>query len=467
VDHAFSGWLVFVAGSLFCRELHFWGTNNGIYALMLIAFWYLATRAERLRPFVESRLVCSLFFGAVWTYGVSKTFDRAWWNFLPGADRWTDSIEETMEATAHLCILSMAIASSRIARRLSPVAALSTSRASRVRRVGLVAVVGVAAGFAAYGANGESTDRAHRAAGGFSPELSSVCRVHPDLGQNLFLASSDEDRSLMLCTLDSGRPTCLDRLKLEVPLDDGTTYHLDDLEDLAWDGGEWYFAVSSHRHLVPEEDAARMAKSRGTECAIVRFQLARSGDRIVVSHAETVASDLLATIRELGVFESIDWTASKVFRWRRLVKSWQLDVEGLAYVDGALLLGFKNPVEQGRATILSYDLATGSLSLAARPNLGGHGILGLDYDAAQDRLLVLSNDPLKHAYGDSLLWVATRADDESTWQFPATPQAVLEHRSAGKERKASGLTTLNEHLVVCFDAESAAPVRVIPLGQVW
>jgi hypothetical protein len=477
VDHAFSGWLLFVATSLFCRELHFWGTNNGIYGSMLIAFWYLATRADRLRPFIDSRLIASLFFGAVWTYGVSKTFDRAWWNFLPGADRWTDSIEETLETAAHLCILSMAIASIRLARRLAtsastlrestPRESTLRTRASRVRRLVLVSVIGLAAGLAAYAASDESSDRPHRRTGGFSTELSSVCGVHPDLGENLFLASSDEDRALMLCAIDSdGRPRCLDRLQLEVPFEDGESYHLDDLEDLAWDGGQWYYAVSSHRHIMPAEDAARMAKSHGTECAIVRFQLVRSGERIVVAHAEPVTRDLLAKIRALGVFESIDWTTSKVFRWRRLVKSWQVDVEGLAYVEGSLLLGFKNPVEHGRATILRYSLSDGALAVAARPDLGGHGILGLDYDAAHDRLLVVSNDPLKHAYGDSCLWIATRAADSTNWQFAAAPHDVLELRSAGKERKASGVTTLHDNLVICFDDESASPMRVIPLDQI-
>src|SRR5262249_11222661 len=156
---------------------------------------------------------------------------------------------------------------------------------------------------------------------------------------------------------------------------DGDILHLDDLEDIAWDEHNTYYAVSSHRHLVPSEDASRRNKSHGTECALVSFQLNCTERGIAVCNPRVVTQDLLPKIRDLGVFPSIDWQRSKVFYWRSMVTTWQLNIEGLAYVDGKLLLGFKDPIEQGRATILSYALDTGELALAVRPDLGGHGIL--------------------------------------------------------------------------------------------
>jgi hypothetical protein len=301
---------------------------------------------------------------------------------------------------------------------------------------------------------------------GFPVELSSVCNVNPELGENLFLASSDEERKLTLWRLDeSGSPQVVQRLELNIPLQDGPTLHLDDLEDLAWDQHETYYAVSSHRHLLPEEDAARRKKSRGTECALVSFQLQQIDDGIAVTNTKMIAQDLLAKIRALGVFPSIDWKKSKMFSWRGLVKTWQLDIEGLAYVDGRLLLGFKDPIEDGKAAILSYDATTGELKQVARPDFDGHGILSMHYDSASDRLLVLSNDPIKHRYGDSFLWIGSRTASNS-WDFSPQHRVVLEPANAKTRRKASGLTVHQGKLAVCFDSESEAPIRVIAMDRV-
>jgi hypothetical protein len=306
-----------------------------------------------------------------------------------------------------------------------------------------------------------------RAIGGFPIELSSVCKVNSDLGENLFLASSDEEHNLTLWTFDeSGEPRILKYLELRVPIADGESLHLDDLEDLAWDGRDTYYAVSSHRHLLPKEDAARMNKSHGTECALVRFQLADIDNDIVVTNAEMITQELLSKIRELGVFPSIDWKSSKAFSWRGLTKTWQLNIEGLAAVDGKLLLGFKDPIEGGRATIRSYDPSTDALTIAARPDLGGHGILGMHHDAANDRLLVLSNDPIKHRYGDSCLWIGRRGGGgtgDVPWEFSPSDKLVIEPSSAKTQRKASGVSVDGNRLILCFDTETSSPIRTIAL----
>jgi len=300
-----------------------------------------------------------------------------------------------------------------------------------------------------------------RPIGGFPIELSSVCNVNAELGENLFLASSDEEHKLTLWSFDdAGKPVVLKYLELTVPMPDGGSLHLDDLEDLAWDGRDTYYAVSSHRHLLPKEDAGRMKKSHGTECALVRFQLVRSDDDIVVADAQMITQHLLAKIRHLKCFTSIDWEKSKTFSLRGMVKTWQLNIEGLAAVDGKFLLGFKDPIEHGKATILSYDPATDELAVAARPDLSGHGILGMHYEPATGRLLVLSNDPIKHRYGDSCLWVGRQnIDRENSWTFSPSEKLVLEPSTAKTQRKASGLTVSGNRLIVCFDSESSSPIK--------
>jgi hypothetical protein len=151
-----------------------------------------------------------------------------------------------------------------------------------------------------------------------------------------------------------------------------------------------------------------------------------------------------------------------VFSLRGMVKTWQLNIEGLAAVDDKLLLGFKDPIEDGRATILSYDPATDELAVAARPDFGGHGILGMHYDPTNDRLLLLSNEPIKHRYDDSCLWVGRRGvGTGKSWEFSTSERIIVEPSSAKTQRKASGLTVDGNRVIVCFDSETASPIKAI------
>src|SRR5262245_7290017 len=79
-----SQWLLLLSVALFCRELHFWGTNNGIYLAILMLLWYASRNAHRMPAFFESRLLMSLFGCALFTYALTKTFDRGYWRFIAG-----------------------------------------------------------------------------------------------------------------------------------------------------------------------------------------------------------------------------------------------------------------------------------------------------------------------------------------------------------------------------------------------
>jgi hypothetical protein len=460
--------LLLLSIALFCRELHFWGTNNGIYLAILLLVWYASRNAHRMQAFLHSRVQVSLFGGAMFTYALTKTFDRGYWKFIAGWPDWQDTMEESLESIAHLLILVLVLASyvdwSRRQRRdlvqLGPFA-------RRLKVWSTLAVSTIVAALTVNHWSGNEPKHGRPRYDGFPVELSSLCNVAPQLGENLFLASSDEEHKLTLWSLDENqRPTVVKHLELNVPLPDGDILHLDDLEDIAWDEHDTYYAVSSHRHLVPSEDAARRNKSHGTECALVSFQLNGTERGIAVCNPRIVTQDLLAKIRDLGVFPSVDWQRSKVFYWRSMVTTWQLNIEGLAYVDGELLLGFKDPIEQGRATILSYALETGELALAARPDLGGHGILSLHYESNTDSLFVLSNDPIKHHFGDSCLWIGKRDPESGNWSFTTQRRVVIERATLTTRRKASGLTIRDGKLAVCFDSETESPIKILALDDV-
>lgn len=464
----YSRWLLMLSTALFCRELHFWGTNNGIYFALLFLVWHASRNLHSMTPLTNSRLATSLFSGAIFTYALTKTYDRGYWSFIAGWPNWQDTMEESLETTAHLMILTLVVTSyvawERRYRR-GEIKAMG----GRMRQMTIWASLAAAcvAGLFTFPYWYGEPEKGHPAHPGFPLELSSLCNVNPQLGSNLFLASSDEEHKLTLWSLnEADRPKVIKYLELTVPLDDGSSVHLDDLEDIAWDGVETYYAVSSHRHLLPEEDESRRKKSHGTECALVSFQLAPSDGGLCVTNPKIVTQDLLTKIHELNAFPSIDWRTSKLFSWHGFVKTWQLNIEGLASVDGKLLLGFKDPVEHGHATILRYDPATDTLDVAARPDLGGDGILGLHYEPDSDCLYLLSNNPVKHRFGDSCVWVGTRERPDAPWAFSAQHKVVIEPASAHLRRKASGLTIHDGKVAVCFDSETDAPIKVIALEDV-
>jgi hypothetical protein len=420
-----------------------------------------------MQSFLESRIQISLLVGALCTYALSKTFDRAYWSFIHGWTDWQDTMEESLESTAHLMVLVLVAASywnwgclERGGRAV---------QGPRTRRVTVWALLGGSAIAAVlttsrWYVETPKLPRARFAA--FPAELSSLCNVGSELGHNLFLASSDEAHKLTIWALDENQtPSVIQHVELKIPITDENSLHLDDLEDIAWDERGTYYAISSHRHIVPSEDAARRKKSQGTECALVSFQLNRDEERFVVTNARLVTQSLLAKIRELGVFPSIDWQRSKVFSWRGLVKTWQLDIEGLAYVDKKLLIGFKNPIEGGRATILSYDIESDELSVAARPEFGGHGILGMHYDSCSNALYVLANHPIKHRFDDSCLWVGTRDQASGKWSFSLDRKYLVEAARLKTRRKASGMTTRDGTVAICFDSETESPIKVLALDD--
>ena len=466
--HTYLKWQFLLVAALFCREMHFWGTNNGIYIVLIVMFWYAAANREKLAPFADSRRIMTLLFGAMLAYAVAKTFDRGYWRMLfPSVEPIRDAFEETIETCGHWMILAMVVVSLRMSATMLTVEPPGGIRPrtwswTRLILLLLAPIVGFVGGVSLWKGKGP---RAVRKPGELPYELSSVCPVDPALGEDLFLVGSDEFRTLSLCRITpGGRAILLKDLSLKIPQNDGLALQLDDLEGLAFDGRQTYYAVTSHRQLDSEADARRQRKSNATECAIVSFQLVRGDDGIRIGNARTVCSDLLERIRKLGVFPLVNWHHPKSFRWQHGRKSWQIDVEGLAVCDGQILLGFKNPVEEGRAAILRIHPATLQLSLVARPDFGGAGILSLDYDRNGDRLIVLTNHSLKGRYAESQMWIATRAARGGHWKFPHQPQLTLEDGTQ-TGRKASGSALHGGRLVVCFDHPLQPVIRTFPLKR--
>ena len=463
----FTGWVFALSAALLCRELHFWGTNNGIYVILILLFAFAARRHDRMQPFAGDRAVCGLLFGSMWAYFIAKTFDRGYWRKLfPAVESIRDAFEESIETTGHLLILLLVLAVWRIAARMRM--GPTTMQRGRILMpviIGLLIAGGATAAFVIHRSNKVDKTSPTREPGELPYELSSICRVESRFGEDLFLIGSDEFRTLALCRIDAaGGVDCLQDLELKVPHPEGGELSLDDLEGLTSDGQGAYYAVTSHRQLDDDKEARRRRKSKGTERAIVRFELEKTTDGVRIVRPTVVVPDLLTLIRDSKLFESINWHHPKTFRWRYLKSSWQIDIEGLAICGDELLFGFKNPVENGRATILALNLKTQQLSLTARPDFGGQGILGLYFDKTSNELIAVTNTPMKGRYCESRMWTAKRDPKTGRWQFGSQPSAVLEDGSQ-TQRKAAGVVRVDDRCIVCFGDDQQPVVRVIPISK--
>lgn len=110
----FYRWLTILSVCLLCREFHFWGTSTGIYIAIPLVMWYASANFQLMKPYVNHRLLVSLFVGAFITYFFTITVDRAVWKFLPHHSDWRNNVEETLETLGHLMIVAVIIISAFI-----------------------------------------------------------------------------------------------------------------------------------------------------------------------------------------------------------------------------------------------------------------------------------------------------------------------------------------------------------------
>lgn len=101
--------------SLFFRELHFWGTNNGFYiALVVIMIWGWLSR-DQISEFLQCRVIRFYLSGAFLIYLFSKIVDRGYLAFLPDFAVWRHNLEETLETCGHLLVFALVVMTLRVA----------------------------------------------------------------------------------------------------------------------------------------------------------------------------------------------------------------------------------------------------------------------------------------------------------------------------------------------------------------
>ncbi len=101
--------------ALFMRELHFYGTGRGLYITVFVLAVMASYKRDELKEFLSQRAIGTLLPLALWTYFVSKLFDRHVFRSLPDYLLWHDNVEETLEASGHAFTLALVIMTLRYA----------------------------------------------------------------------------------------------------------------------------------------------------------------------------------------------------------------------------------------------------------------------------------------------------------------------------------------------------------------
>jgi hypothetical protein len=107
-------WLAIFALCLFLRELHFRGTNTGFYIALVVLIWWASQARERLEPFISNRTIVTFLMSVLWTYFISKTFDRHMWDGEMTGGLTRDLFEENLEILGHVLFVALVVVSALV-----------------------------------------------------------------------------------------------------------------------------------------------------------------------------------------------------------------------------------------------------------------------------------------------------------------------------------------------------------------
>lgn len=210
------------------------------------------------------------------------------------------------------------------------------------------------------------------------------------LDSHHFIVASDEDNLLRLYRAhESGKPVQVFDLKLLLP-----SKWRDDELDI--EGA--CFAGGPNRHLsywITSHGRNRGGKRRRARHQLFALRLQFAGGELQCELAGQPYSELFQDIRRDRRLQPFGLEEAE----KRPPKApGGLNIEGLASTpDGRLLIGFRNPIPQGRAMVLPMlnpiEVIDGESARFGDPvllELGGLGVRSIDYWPAQERFLIIA-----------------------------------------------------------------------------
>jgi hypothetical protein len=238
-----------------------------------------------------------------------------------------------------------------------------------------------------------------------------------------------------------------------------------DLEGLASDG-EHIYAIGSHslvrKKLKPNEDSQKKSRKRLIELdkeqardSIFRFRLNQDGS--LAGEPESISLRTILNGDEL--LRAFAGSPSKENG---------VDIEGIAFFDGKLYVGFRGPVlREGYVPILVTSFENPAEYQVIFVNLHGLGIR--DITRAADRFLILAG-PVNDFAGDFKIFQWDGKDGIPGKDVQVSEAKVLATIDHPEKGKAEGLAVLREtddeyRLLVLFDGIERGAPKVFNIGK--
>jgi glucan phosphoethanolaminetransferase (alkaline phosphatase superfamily) len=106
--HNFFLWSTGLMVLILCREIHFEGTDPGIYIGMFMLFVIALLKYDNLKDYLANPLLVNLLLIGFFTYFLSVSIDQRWWKGIPEEKIVHVPLEETLEVLGH-CIIGSAL----------------------------------------------------------------------------------------------------------------------------------------------------------------------------------------------------------------------------------------------------------------------------------------------------------------------------------------------------------------------
>jgi len=173
-------------------------------------------------------------------------------------------------------------------------------------------------------------------------------------------------------------------------------YEPNDLEAICWDETKWYYAATSHRCIAGGYDLTRM---------LLRFIIDprrwRDPEYELVPESRDISEVLYDYLKDsCGVLVDRElWSGKSIPKpqWH----PYALEIEGLTFRNGNLLIGLKWPLsDKDNAILVAYNWETNAITDHSMLDLNGKGISALSYDSEKNTLIVIANPPEKERTND-------------------------------------------------------------------
>jgi hypothetical protein len=233
-----------------------------------------------------------------------------------------------------------------------------------------------------------------------------------------------------------------------------------DIEGAAWNQGDTYYVMTSHRRL---DESKR--DERQDERKLLSFRIERNSGSF--DRLQLVGNPVDLTFGNTPLQNFLEENNVAIDRglWKKNSEGshpYALELEGLAFHDNKLYMGMKWPLDaSGRALLLTWDIRSETFVSLVPLDFNGNGITALTVDPETKTLLIAVNPPQRMApelagsyekYGGKSQLYVVPVDELGKPDMRLRPILNVQRLDA----KLEGIAVIDGLLVLSYDGRPSA-----------